>query len=284
MSIITSIVGGVQGRNAAKDAAAAAAAGQTAAGTTLTNAGAAAGNTVAGAVQSGQKAITDATTAAQTGATDAGKTAVAGVDPYATTGAAAAKKLGDLIAPGGALATPQTAAQIMQQDPGYQFQLEQGLKAIQRANAAAGLTGSGGEAQSLAQFAESAARSGYQQAFQNTLAQQQQMYDQLSGLSQQGQAAAQYQGNAGIDTSEYAGNVGMTGATTLGQLGLNGADTQAQIDLETGRGVAGTQIGAAEDIANGDINAANAWNGMLKNIGNSVSGNLSLGKLGTLSY
>ena len=74
----------------------------------------------------------------------------------------------------------------MQNDPGYQFQLQQGEQAIARANAAAGTTGSGGAAKGLANYALNAAQTGYQQAFQDTTTQQQNLYNNLSGLAQQG--------------------------------------------------------------------------------------------------
>ncbi len=312
----------MQGASAAHNAANASAGGYNAAGSTVTQAGKDANAGITSAIggvnsavtgaQTGSTAagnasmagVTAAGTAAGTGAVSAAQGAAAGVDPYAATGAQAARTLGGLMAPGGQLNTPQTAAQIMQNDPGYAFQLQQGEQAIARANAASGTTGSGGQDKALVNYAINSAQSGYQQAFQDSTTSQQNLYNNLSGLAQQGQAAAQYQGNVGTQGAQYAGTTGIQTAENAGatgtqvaeyggsaglsgaQMGLQGAEQQGANTLTAGEYTGNTQIGAGNAIASGDIGAANSWNGMLSGIGSAanslVTGGFNLGGLGKL--
>ena len=58
--------------------------------------------------------------------------------PYLTAGAGAEGELATDLAPGGQLNSQPTAAQIMAQDPGYQFRLQQGQQALERSAAAKG--------------------------------------------------------------------------------------------------------------------------------------------------
>lgn len=288
-SLVTSVLGGEQSASAAHNAANTAAGGANQAGTTVTNAANSANSGIANATNSAIQMGTDAGgnaqtlalnagSAAGTGATTAAAAAGAGVNPYATTGAAASKTLGDMFAPGGSGATPQTAAQIMQNDPGYQFQLAQGQQAIARANAAAGTTGSGGQDKAMINYAEQAGQSGYQQAFNDSTTTQQNLYNNLSGLANAGQQAAEYAGTAGTQAAQYAGTAGTQAAQYAGTAGVQtneyagsaGMTGAAQVGANTinaGVYTGNAQQTAANDIAGGDLGAAKAYSGMLSGIG-----------------
>ena len=124
MSLITGIIGGIQGASAAHNAANA-----------VTNADKAAASTVTDAAAKGNAGIADATTAGQTGVAGATSTGVAGLNPYASSGSSAATTLNGALAPGGSLAqqfNPSTLAST----PGYQFQLQQGEDALKQQQAA----------------------------------------------------------------------------------------------------------------------------------------------------
>ena len=69
----------------------------------------------------------------------------------------------------------------LQATPGYQFSLDQGLKATQNGYAAQGLGSSGAAQKGATSFAEGLAGTTFQNQFQNYLAQQLQQYNLLSG-------------------------------------------------------------------------------------------------------
>ncbi len=86
--------------------------------------------------------------------------------------------------------TRQFTMNDFQQNPGYQFQLDQGEQAMQRSAAAKGMLDSTGTQQNLNNYAQGMANTSYQQALNNFTNNQQQRYSMLSGLSGSGQAAA----------------------------------------------------------------------------------------------
>lgn len=129
----------------------------------------------------------------------------------------------------------------LQQAPGYQFQLNQGLKAVQSANAAKGLGVSGASLKGAATYATGLADSNYQNMFNdyqtqfqnylnlNTAAQSNltNTFNRLSGVASLGEGAAaqtaaqgtqagavsaNYLNQAGLDTA--AGTTGATNAIT----------------------------------------------------------------------
>ena len=93
----------------------------------------------------------------------------------------------------------------LQNTPGYQFALNQGLNAINSSASARGLLNSGGTMASLNNYAQNAAGQQYQNAFNNYQAQNQQNYNMLSGIAGIGQNAAAQQ--VGVNTN-YANQVG----------------------------------------------------------------------------
>lgn len=168
--------------------------------------------------------------------------------PYIEAGAMALPKLEELTGtnPGGnpltaRLTRPfQPTMDELAQTPGYQFALDQGLKATQNSYAAKGLGQSGAAMKGAADYAEGLAGTTYQQQFQNYLGQNSQIYNMIGGLSGSGQNAA-------------AG---------LGSLSLN--NTSATNALS---------IGAANASAAGQVASGNAWGNALNSIGAVVNSN-----------
>lgn len=186
------------------------------------------------------------------------------LSPFLNTGQNATASLNSLLSPGGSLTqgygsfTAPTAQQAAQQ-PGYQFQLQQGLNALQNSAAARGGLLSTGTAKNLEDYAQGDAASNYNnvynQALQtygtnyNTFANNQNnLYSRLYGASGQGlsagqslgglqQAGAQGQSNIYQNSGQQVGNnlnllgqeaaggiVGGSNALSAGlQGGLNGA-------------------------------------------------------------
>lgn len=119
----------------------------------------------------------------------------------------------------GALTNPfaPTIAQL-QQTPGYQFVLDQGLKSTQNSYASKGLASSGAAMKGAADYAEGLAGTTYQQQFQNYWNQNQNIYNMLTGQSAQGLQAA------GALTQ---GNSNLTGTLSSNTTGLGNAQAGA---------------------------------------------------------
>ena len=210
---------------------------------------AAVGSAVAGAVGSSKaaKAQKDAakkaaqtqkeTLAAQTALTapytEAGKNALAqyqGLAPYQSFGMAQ-----------------------FQTDPGYNFRMSEGIKALERSASARGLLQSGGTLKGITQFGQNLASQEYENAFTRYLQEREARLDPYRYLTTQGQAAAVGQ----------AANVG-EGLTSLGNIAAQREVTQGNI----ASGLAGNIGGAISGLAGayGDYSAAQPYQNYLASI------------------
>ncbi|WP_433705793.1 hypothetical protein [Paraburkholderia sacchari] len=109
--------------------------------------------------------------------------------------------------------------QQLEQTPGYQFTLQQGLKGVDNAMSAKGLNLSGAQAKGIANYTTGLADQTYQQQYQNALQNfmtnygvSSDQYNRLAGLVGLGQNAAAGVGNAGLQTASQAGNFLTQGA------------------------------------------------------------------------
>lgn len=132
---------------------------------------------------------------------------------------------------------PYTQAQF-QQDPGYQFDLQQGQKALQTSSAASGGIMSGSELASLNNYSQNMASNEYQNAFNNYQTQVSNSYNRLAGVA------------------------GM-GAQTVAS--LNGQATQS------GANIGNSLTSAGNAQAAGAVGSSNAISGALSGVGNAVS-------------
>ena len=129
-----------------------------------------------------------------------------------------------------------TMAQL-EQTPGYQFSLDQGLKATQNSYAGQGLGASGAAMKGAANYAQGLAGTTYQQQFQNNLSQNAQIASILQNQVNTGANAAAGLSNAGIQSQGLANQAAMSGAAasaagTVGQAnayasGLSGLGSAA---------------------------------------------------------
>lgn len=125
---------------------------------------------------------------------------------------------------------------FLESTPGYQFNLTQGLKAVQNSAAARGLGNSGAALKGAANFATGLADSTYQNQFANELAQRNQAYNQLLGTSELGSGAA---GQTGLFATQTGANIGqntIAGGTGLAA-GLVGAGNSLTNGLNTVGGI-----------------------------------------------
>jgi hypothetical protein len=147
-----------------------------------------------------------------------------------------------------ALADYATASQYtpfgmdqFQADPGYQFRMSEGLKALERSAASRGILQSGGTLKDITRFGQDAASQEYQNAFQRYLTERQAKLQPLEYQIGLGQAAA----------SGQAANVGSTAATVGGlttSLGdIRSAGTMGRANAFTN--TLGNVAGLASDAA-----------------------------------
>jgi hypothetical protein len=156
---------------------------------------------------------------------------------------------------------------MAQYSPAYQFQLQQGLQAANRAAAAGGVGGSGGTLKALDQYAQNYAGTGFASAANLY----NQNYNRLASLAGLGAGAATTAGQAGIGTSEYAGNLGYGAAQYAGNMNMQAGELAAQNTLGAAGYQANAAINAAQAKAGGVMGQANALNNMLGGIGQSAN-------------
>jgi Chaperone of endosialidase len=158
------------------------------------------------------------------------------LSPYLSTGTSALSQLSSLFGLGGTNgtagtgptnATAQNTLSALQNYPGYQFQYNQGLQALDRSAASRGLLLSGAQVKDAQTYGQGVAQSSALQPYLST----------LTGLASQGENAGALTGNAatatgqGVASSELAGGqaqaagtIGSANALTTGlQGGLNNA-------------------------------------------------------------
>lgn len=190
----------------------------------------------------GSSAASDAANAQTQAAQDAQQTQLQmynqtrqDLSPYLSTGTSALNQLSSLFGLGtnGSAGTGPTNAtagktlSALQNYPGYQFQFNQGLQALDRSAASRGLLLSGAQVKDAQTYGQGVAQSSALQPYLNT----------LTGLASTGENAGALTGNAattagqGIASSQLAagqaqaaGTVGSANAVTTGlQSGLNNA-------------------------------------------------------------
>ena len=124
--------------------------------------------------------------------------------PYLNLGSQAAGALSNDLT---SLTTPVSMTQSqLDQTPGYQFQLGQGLKSVQNNQNAQGLGVSGSAQKAAANYATGLANSNYQQQFENAVTNQNNIYSRLMGVTGLGQAAGTTAGNAALGTASGVAN------------------------------------------------------------------------------
>jgi len=121
--------------------------------------------------------------------------------------------------------------QQLEQTPGYQFTLNQGLNTVNNQLAAKGLNLSGAQARGIADYTTGLASNTYQQQYENALKSfmtnygvQSDTYNRLSGLVGVGENAAAGVGNAGLQTASNAGNFLTSGANAQAAGMIGGAN------------------------------------------------------------
>ena len=159
-------------------------------------------------------------------------------------------KLSDLTAP----ITMDQAT--LEKTPGYQFNLTQGLKAVQNSAAARGLGTSGAALKGAATFATGLADSTYQNQFANAVTNQTNAFNRLKSLVDTGENAAAQTGNAGTAAASGAASaqIGAGNAQAAGANATGAAIGSAVNSIGSGiayKGLYGGNNGAANLVNNG---------------------------------
>ncbi len=147
-----------------------------------------------------------------------------------------------------------------QADPGYNFRMAEGMKALERSAAARGLLQSGGTLKGIQQYGQNLASDEYQNAFQRYLTERQAKLSPLEYQIGLGQAAA----------SGQAANVGTTAGSiseltqALGNIGAQRAVAQGNIASSTAGNIG--NVFAQGAGAYGDYMAAQPYMNYLQSI------------------
>jgi hypothetical protein len=151
-------------------------------------------------------------------------------------------------------------------DPGYQFRVREGQKALERSAAGKGLLLSGGQLKDLTRFAQDLGAQEYGAAYargsQKNADVYRRGYAQNADLYGRNLEAYQttYNTLLGLRKNQFGELAGVAGA------GQGAVNTLGQLGQQTGQQLAQTTIGAGNAQAAGQVGAANAWNAGLGSV------------------
>lgn len=195
------------------------------------------------------------------------------LQPFINTGYEAQGSLRNLLGLGtptnagtyGSLSKPFDAAAFNQyEDPGYQFQLQQGQQALQNSQAAQNGVLSGAALKDLIGFNQGMASNAYQNAFGRYMTQNDATYNRLSSLLGLGENAAAGVGNTGAQVMSNVGNTLTSGAAAraAGQVGsanaLSGAINNGMGYYMLNNMTGGNMFGTGAGISGADAAASHA--------------------------
>lgn len=155
----------------------------------------------------------------------------------------------------------------LEQTPGYQFNLSQGLRGVDLSSISRGL--SGAQAKAAATFATGLADSTYQNQFNNANINKQNAFNFLLNTATPGISAAGTYAAAGTSAGNAAlGNTQQVGNSISGNL-VGAGNAQAAADISTGKNIGNAITGAAGAYA-ASPNASNPFGnyGMYGAVGN----------------
>ena len=240
---------------------------------------------VSNAAQAGQTGIAGALAGGQANASQGNQWAQQLLAPFAGAGSNALTSLTQLAGPGGPLTNQFSFnPSDLQNDPGYQFTLQQGQQALQRSAAAQGGLFSSGTMKSLAGYTTGTANQYFNDAFnraQSTFSTNQQQalnrISTLQNLAGQGLSASGLGANLAQNQGQFSANYGLTGAGQIANLGMTGAQNYLQgQEFNAGLGLQGAQSvnqllsGIGQAQAGGTVGSANSWLNAIPGIGSSL--------------
>ncbi len=158
------------------------------------------------------------------------------------------------------------------QDPGYQFRMDQGIKALDSSAASRGRLLSGAQQKGLTDYSQGVASQEYANAYAREANDKARRYNMLNSLNSQGQASAARQAGATAQMGQTSGNI-------LSNLG----NAQAQSQIAQGQ----ARAGAYQNMAQAANQGAQNWltynalgNGSTNSLGGMGTGNSSYNPMG----
>lgn len=193
-----------------------------------------AGHTLSAAGQAAAGGVSQAATNAQ----NAVNNVSAQLNPYLNLGTLGVSTLAGMLQPGGQLLQQFSfdPSQIAN-TPEYQFQLGQGMEAVQNSAAARGGLFSGNTLKGITQYGQGLASTSYQQAYNNALNTFQTNRNNTLGALLAATGIGQTAEGQNLQSQEYAGSIGLQGALGAGNFWMQGAG-----------GAASGQVGAANAL------------------------------------
>jgi hypothetical protein len=147
--------------------------------------------------------------------------------PWLDQGTAAVNQLGAGVL-SGAMSKPFEAGDMLA-DPGYQFRMSEGLKALDRSASSRGDLLGGAALKAITRFGQNTASNEYQNAYNRYTGEQATKYNQLASLAGVGQTAANTLGQAGQAYAGNVGNIAMDNAATQGNVAIAQGNTKASL-------------------------------------------------------
>jgi len=139
-------------------------------------------------------------------------------------------------------------AENFQADPGYQFRLSEGTKALERSAAARGGLLSGGTAKAMERYSQDFASNEYANVYSRAMGEYLARFNQLGSIAGMGQVSA---GQLGAGGQAAAGDVSRTlmgSATNIGEFGMQAARARASGYLDTGKLWGGALQGGTSNL------------------------------------
>lgn len=204
--------------------------------------------------------------------------AIAGLEPYQATGRDAIRILQAATGPGGDFNRTFTGADL-ENEPGYQFRLAEGAKALERSGAARGTLLGGRGLKEMERFSQGYASDEFGKAFQRFREDRSDRFGQLYNLSGLGMRATEtgigagetYGGRVAANTmtaGKYEGDINYAAAQDASRFRIGTTQDAANLRMR-GLDTWGSMVtGAANANANAGIGVANAWSAGLSGIGN----------------
>jgi len=148
--------------------------------------------------------------------------------------AAGTKALGDLANPD---FQRDFKMEDYQADPGYQFRMEEGAKAVERSAAARGGLNSGATLKALSRYGQDFATNEYQNAYSRFNSDRDRRFNRLSSLAGVGQTAVGQMGQAASQYGQSVGSNQIGLGNAIGAANIGQANRQAQL-VSQGAGAA----------------------------------------------
>jgi len=146
--------------------------------------------------------------------------------PWMDAGKQSLNYLSGLMQPGGELTQTFDNSKFVK-DPGYDFRLQQGSRAIKDLAASKGQFFSGGMGRALDEYNQNFASNEYANAYSRYMNNQNALYNRLAGIANTGQTAVRNLGTLGANAANAAGNYTMTAGNDLANGYMNAADATA---------------------------------------------------------